>query len=240
MLAVAWLVIGNFAFSPVSAETKPAPAKPAGKITVDAWTFDRGNAGVSENPGKFGDYRDKHPELILTGDGKDPWFVEYDIDFPVTTTFTMHVRYASAGERPIKVWLDGKMMGECCGSITNNAPPYPDRHMSYEKDLPERTWAMHGAQWEEAIKIPVTKGLRTLKFTRDGAAPNPITIRLESPVKFPEGWKSPKREVVLDRIPVRYRRVFLKAGAVNILALRLAIEDKVKTLGPKYPVVSRN
>ena len=123
MLAVACLVVGSFVFSPVSAETKPAGAKPLGKITIDAWTFDRGNAGVSENPGKFGDYRDKHPELILTGDGKEPWFVEYDIDFPVTTTFTMHVRYASAGERPIKVWLDGKLIGECCGSITTMRRP---------------------------------------------------------------------------------------------------------------------
>jgi len=236
-LAAVGLVVWGISFSSVSAKSKTAKkVRPAGSLTINAWTFDRGNAGVSENPGKFGDYRDKHPELILTGDGKQPWFVEYDIDFPVSTTFTMQMRYASAGKRPIKVWLDDKLIGECCGSVTNNAPPYPDRHMSYTKDLPQRTWNMHGAQWEEGVKIPATAGVHTLKFTRDGAAPNPITFKLESPVKFPKGWKSSTpRKLVLDRIPFRYRRVFLKADAVNILALRMAIEDKIKTLGPKYP-----
>ena len=68
MLAVACLVVGNFAFSPVSAQ-----AKPGGKITIAAWTFDRGNARVSENPGLYGDYRDKHPELMLTGGDPLPW-----------------------------------------------------------------------------------------------------------------------------------------------------------------------
>ena len=181
VLAMTWAIAGIVTLSTVLAEEKPAKVKPAGTITIDAWTFDRGNAGVSENPGQFGDYHDKHPELILTGgDGSaggqgEPWFVEYDIDFPVSTTFTLQVRYASAGERPMKVWLDGKYLDECCGNKTNNAPPYPDRHISHNVDLPQRTWEMHGAQWEETLRIPVSQGVGTLKFTRSGSPPNPIT-----------------------------------------------------------------
>jgi len=240
LLATAGLVVCGISFSSVSAKSKAAKkVRPAGSLTINAWTFDRGNAGVSENPGKYGDYRDKHPELILTdskeGKKKEPWFVEYDIDFPVATTYTMQIRYASAGERPMKVWIDGKYVGECCGKKTNNAPPYPDRHISANIDLPERTWSMHGAQWEEGVKVPTTAGVHTLKFTRDGPAPNPITFKLESPEKFPKGWKSSTpRKLVLNRIPVRYRNVFLPADAVNIAAMRLAITDKIKSFGPKY------
>jgi hypothetical protein len=102
VLAVACLIGGSLAFSLVALAAKPDKVKPkkvrpAGTIKIDAWTFDRGNAGVSENPGKYGDYRDKHPELILTGDGSSagtkakPWFVEYDID--VLDRSTRHDQY---------------------------------------------------------------------------------------------------------------------------------------------------
>ncbi len=66
-----------------------ADPKPAGIIKISAWEFDRGNAIVSENPGMYGDYRDKHPELMLTCDGRESWFVEYDVDFPGAAEYTL-------------------------------------------------------------------------------------------------------------------------------------------------------
>ncbi len=230
VLAVAYVAVCSVAFSPV-----PAAAKPAGSFKIDAWTFDRGNARVSENPGQYGDYRDKHPELMLTGGNELPWVVEYDVDFPVTATYTLRVRYASAGPRPMEVWLDNKRVGECCGRQTNNSPPYMDRHPNVYEGLPERTWGMHGAEWEDnACTVQATAGKHTLKFTRNGPPPNPIELRLESPVAFPKGWKPTKREVKLERIPVRYRPVFLPPDAVNVPTLRLAIEDTIRTFGPQY------
>ena len=212
-----------------------AGAKPAGTLRINAWEFDRGNARVSENPGLYGDYRDQHPELMLTGGANVPWEVEYDIDFPVDATYSLRMRYASAGVYPLDVLLDNKSVGKCCFKKTNNAPPYMDRHPNVYIGQPERTWERHGAEWEDSCKIDVTRGKHTLKLTRNGPPANPIEIRLESPVAFPKGWKPKERKVVLSRIPVRYRNVFLPPDAVNIEALRLAIEDTSKTFGPRYP-----
>jgi hypothetical protein len=211
-----------------------AGAKPAGTLKINAWEFDRGNARVSENPGIYGDYRDKHPELMLTGGDKLPWVVEYDIDFPVGATYTLRVRYASAGVYPLEVLLDNRSVGKCCFKKTNNSPPYMDRHPNVHVGLPERTWERHGAEWEDSCRINVTEGKHTLKFTCNGPSASPIEIRMESPVAFPKGWKPAARKVVLSRIPVRYRNVFLPADAVNIEAMRLAIKDMTVDYGPQY------
>ncbi|MDE0838991.1 MAG: hypothetical protein OSB41_08045 [Kiritimatiellae bacterium] len=249
LLAAACMVCGSF--SPAFAGLGDISMPKGSSLTLDAWTFDRGNAGVSENPGTYGDYRDRHPELIITGDGQEPWFVEYDVDFPVSATFTLNIRYASASDVPLKVWLDDTYLGECCGQITGNPGPYPDRMMSYKVDLPERKWNMHGAQWEKAMAFPVTQGKHTLRFTCDGVPPNPTELRLDSSLPFPEGWKVPpslhnnqavrhlqgerqNRKVVVDRVPVRYRNVFLPVGGVNVEAMRLAINDTIKAFGPAY------
>jgi len=217
----------------------PAWAKPAGTLQIGAWEFDRGNARVSENPGLYGDYRDQHPELMLIAGEEQPWFVEYDIDFPTNATYTLKVRYASAGVRPAEVRFDNEPVGQCCLRMTGNAPPYLDRHPNVWEGLPERTWDRHGAEWETVGEIPITQGKHTLKLTRNGPPPNPIAIRLESPVRFPKGWKPPKRTFPISRIPVRYRNVFLLPDEVNTEGLRLAIKDHMRTFGPSYPKGAR-
>jgi hypothetical protein len=229
-IMIAWAAaVWGLAAVPLSAENKVA-----GKLDINAWEFDRGNARVSENPGLYGDYRDKHPELMLTAGDTLPWVAEYDIEFPVDATYTLKVRYASAGVYPADILLDNKPVGKCCLKMTCNAPPYPDRNPKVWEGLPERTWDRHGAEWETSCEIPITAGKHTLKLTRSGPPPNPITLSLESPVAFPKDWKAPKRQLDLSRIPVRYRNVFLPADAVNTEALRLAIKDSVKTFGPQY------
>jgi len=212
-----------------------AETKPAGTLKINAWEFDRGNARVSENPGQYGDYRDKHPELMLTAGDKTPWSVEYDIDFPVDATYTLRVRYASAGVFPLDVLVDNKLVGKSCGKKTCNAPPYMDRHPNVYKGLPERTWDKHGAEWENSGRIRITAGKHTLKFARNGKPANLLEIHLESPVAFPKGWRQPDRKWDLNRVPVRYRNVFLPADAVNIEAMRVAIKDNINAFGPRYP-----
>jgi len=227
-LAVAYLALWSIAFAPVRAD-----AKPAGSFEIPAWAFDRGNAEVLANPDIYADYRDKDPELVVGDGSRLPWVVEYDVEFPVDATYTLHVRYGSPEPRPLDVWLDGQSVGTCCGRVTGNAPPYPDRHPQHNR--PRDAEGFHGVEWEEACKLPATKGKHTLKFTRQGLPPRVSALRLDSPVAFPKDWRPAERDVKLDRIPPAYRRVFLPPGSVNVETLRLAIEDMIRTCGPRYP-----
>ena len=143
----------------------------AGSINIPAWTFNRGNAKVFGNPYMYADYRDKFPQLVIGDGGELPWVVEYDVEFPVDTTYTFHVCYGSPEPRPMDVWLDGRRMGTCCGRVTGNPPPYMDRHPQH--DLPRDATDFHGIEWEEACKLRVTAGKHTLKFTREGRPPQP-------------------------------------------------------------------
>jgi len=230
VFALACLGVWSLAFPAARAE-----ARPAGTIKMSCWQYDRGNTRVVENRGQYGDYRDKYPGLMLDAADKLPYVVEYDVDFPVDADWTLRVRYASAGERPLEVWIDDKRVGTACRKETNNAPPYMDRHPNVHEGLPVRTWHMHGAEWEESCTFAVTKGKHTLKFTRNGPPANLIEIYLESPVAFPKGTKGRQHSLDINRIPVKWRRVFLPPDSVNVEALRLAIADSIKTFGPKYP-----
>jgi len=178
-------------------------------------------------------YRDKFPELVVGDGGQLPWVIEYGVDFPVDATYTLHVRYGSPEPRPMDVWLDNRRVGQCCGRVTGNAPPYPDRHPPHER--PRLAKDFHGVEWEEACKLPAAKGKHTLKFTRKGLPPRVSTLRLESPVAFPKDWRPKKREVKLSRIPPTLRRIFLPPGSVNVATLRLAVGDMIAEFGPRYP-----
>ncbi len=233
--------------------------KPAGSFEIPAWAFDRGNARVDANPDQYADYRDTYPELIAGDGGRLPWVVEYDVDFPVDATYTLHVRYASAEPRPMQLWLDGRKVGECCANATGNSLPYPYRRPKVHDAQPRPASDRHGAEWEQAGKLPVTKGKHTLKLTRAAAPPNVIALRLESPVAFPKDWKPAGPELRLPqgqggeraryelgwqqagplgkvgRIPPVYRTGFLPPGSVNVATLRLAIKDMIEEFGPGYP-----
>jgi len=151
VLTAAYLATFSLAVSAFSAE-----AKPAGSFRIDAWTFDRGNGETFDNPELYGDYRDKYPELLVGDGGQAPWEIEYDINFPVDATYTLHVHYSSPTKRPIEAWLDGRRIGKCCGRITGNAPPYPDRHPPH--DRPRDATGFHGLEWEEPVvrRVPRT------------------------------------------------------------------------------------
>ena len=228
LFAMAYLVVASVAFSAPAAKVKPA-----GSIKIDAWTFDRGNGWVTSNPDMYSDYRDKFPQLVVVDSGQLPWSIEYDIEFPVDTTYTLQVCYGSPKKRPMEVWLDGRRIGTCCGRITGNPPPYLDRHPQH--NLPRDAAGFHGIEWEEACKLRVTKGKHTLKFTCKGLPPRVNSLRLESSVAFPKDWKPAKREVQLDKMHANSRQIFLPPGSVNVEALRLAIEDMTAQFGSKYP-----
>ena len=110
-------------------------AEAATRLEIPAWSFDRGNARVEANPYTYADYRDMHPELIVTGGGQLPWEVQYDVDFPVEATYALSIRYTSAESRPIELWLDDKKVATCCGRVTGNSAPYLDRFPRHERLL---------------------------------------------------------------------------------------------------------
>ena len=261
MFASACLAVWSIASPAVGAE-KP---KPAGSFEIPAWTFDRGNAKVYANPYIYADYRDAYPELVAADGGRAPWVVEYDVDFPVDATYTLHIRYVATEPRPLEFWLDGRKDATCCTGVTRAAQPHPystpvARHTHNPYYVPHKsTWDRYGAQWEEAAKLSITKGRHTLKLTRNGPGPNVISLRLESPVAFPKDWKptgsalwlppsegaqktrrEPAREPAafsakIARLPAVYRTAFLPPGSVNIATLRLAIKDVIAEFGPRYP-----
>ena len=230
------------------------------RLEIPAWSFDRGNGRVVENPDTYADYRDRHPNLIVTGGDKSPWEVEYDIELPVDATYTLSICYASAESRLVEFWLDNRKAATCCRSATGYPAPYPDRFSNNEQ--PRLAENFHGLQWEEACKLPIPQGKHTLKLTCAGPPPYVAALRLDSSASFPGDWKpvgpalianvrgipryrgrnrynlafgQPNPKMKLDRIPPVYRSFFLPPGSVNVATLGLAVEDVITEFGPEYP-----
>ncbi|MDP6544312.1 MAG: hypothetical protein QGH60_09995 [Phycisphaerae bacterium] len=216
-----------------------APVKPerqgrsAATLEIPAWTFNRGNAVIYASPDK---YADNGPVVGSEAGQGAAGVVEYDIDFPVDAEYTLHVSYAAADARPVEVFLDDKSMGMCCVGVGFGSAPHeqPVIFTSNSSGAPKR--------WEgfckdgKLVKMSIAKGKHTLKFSRSGPLPSLITLRLGSSAGFPKGWKQPPRKMPhFDKVPIRQRSVFLPPDAVNIGALRIAIQDMIKTFGPRYP-----
>jgi len=239
---------------PVAGAKKKPPAP--GSFEIPAWFFDRGNAKVYANPDAYADYRDTSPELVAGYGGKAPWVVEYDVDFPVDATYTLHIRYAAAEPRPVELWFDGRRAGVCCEKTTSTTTPHLYLTPNPHYQAPKGGRIRRGALWAQAAKLTITKGKHTLKLTRNGPSPNVLALRLDSPVVFPKEWKltlpgtqPPKRKgkgqvetpwpsaqlmAKINRVPSVYRRAFLPQGSVNVPTLRSAIEDMIADFGPKY------
>jgi len=204
----------------------------AASLTIPSWTFDRGNAQVYASPDK---YADGHP-LIGGGPGQpEETAVEYDVDFPVDADYTLQFHYASNKARPVDVWLDGQYMGAGCNGVTIDSRPteYPVTFSSSARVL--KWQGLYDHTEGKLVALPITKGRHTLKISRRGTLPSIAALRLDSATAFPEGWKQPERKVDLTRVAPRFRSFFLPPDAVNVAALRVAIEDALATFGPRYP-----
>ena len=173
-------------------------------FTLDAWAFDRGNVRVFTE-----EWADAGP-MVAFG-GVSPTVVEYDFELPVATDCTLSLRYAAATARPVKLLLDGRVLGEGCRTASGG-------------------WNTSRAQWEEATRFTATKGRHTLKLERVGDFPHLVSLRVESAGPFPPGW-------VLRRPNARKLGAATVAfvDRVDPVALRLAIEDLLATFGEKYP-----
>ena len=104
------------------------------------------------------------------GNIQRPTQIEYDIDFPVTAQYTLHLRYSAQTARPVEILLDEKSLGHCCRTPTGG-------------------WNTSQAAWEETCRVDVTRGPHTVKLYSAGVFPHVVALRFDSPVAFPDGWK---------------------------------------------------
>ncbi|MBP7949749.1 MAG: SUMF1/EgtB/PvdO family nonheme iron enzyme [Verrucomicrobiales bacterium] len=188
----------------VSALRAVGAEPPANSFTLDAWTFERGNARTF-----IDDWADAGP-MIAYG-GSSPVVVEYDFDLPSTGDWTLHLNYAAANARPVKVFIDGKPLGEGCRAATGG-------------------WNTSQAKWEATARFSAVADRHTLKLERAGDFPHIVGLRFAAAAPLPAGWK-PHRPAArkLESPPSQL------AGRVDPVALRLAIEDLIATFGEKYP-----
>ena len=211
----------------------PETPKAAGSLMIQPWTFDRGNVEIYGSPDE---YALAGP---MTGGGPDApqqGVVEYDIDFPVTGDYILSVRYASPEPRPVNVFLDDKDLGKMCTAVTFGSAPF-EKPVRFSGD----SWAARKTPPEvftrdgQPVRLSVTQGKHTLKFSRRGPLPNFSELHLDSLTAFPKDWQRPQRMVRhLDRVPPAHRATFLPPDAVNVGALRWAIRDTVATFGSTY------
>jgi len=209
--------------APVKLPPRRAP-RPAGSITINACTFDRGNALIYASPDKYADFG---PLAGGGPQGADKVSVEYDITVPADGEYTLNIKYSAAEARPMDVLLDGENLGKCCLGVTIGSAPFENPIVP--------TWSSRYSRWDEPIKVSLTKGEHTLKLARGGPLPNLAQLRLDTFDEFPKGWSPPARKVDLSRVPPRFRNVFLPPGAVNTATLRTAVADTIRTFGSRYP-----
>ena len=75
----------------------------AGAVLIEAEDFARGN--VIKDRETYG-----KGIGVLLNKGETPNFTEYDIDLTRDATYQFELRYAAAGSRPIKVFIDGQLV----------------------------------------------------------------------------------------------------------------------------------
>jgi len=217
------------------------PPNPGSKGTIDipAWTFDRGNVDIYADPNKYANAGPLvgGPEDACRSGKIEEAVLEYDIEVPAAGDYTLRAKLASPEARPVDVFMDGRHLGTGFDRATFGTAP---------GELPIR---FSGDSWEarrnafafskrgEPILISLTPGKHTLKFTRRGPLPNFMTLTLSSiTAAFPKDWKQAERKMKhMDRVAPELRASFLPIDGVNIGALRLAVEDTIKTYGPEYP-----
>jgi len=201
--------IGCLVISGVCLPTTAVAGEPAGSFLIPAYAFDRGNAKTFTTQ-----WADAEPMVAFGGDA--PVEIEYDVDFPVGTTYTLNVYYAAQQARPVELFLDERKLGECCRTATGG-------------------WNTSGAKWE-ATPLPwFAPGKHTIKLKRAVAFPHVVSLRFDSPEPFPEDWKlhRPNARKLTSPPPVP-KSVRYAPGNVEVAALRRAIDDLVKTFGRRY------
>jgi len=100
------------------------------------------------------------------------------IDFPVTAEYVLKIKYAADEARPVDVLLDGKRVGKGCTGVTLGSAPFV-KPIKFSANGKEAKWE-RVSQGGKPIKLSITQGKHTLKFTRRGPLPNLVALRLHT------------------------------------------------------------
>ncbi len=212
-----WLLGVLLATGSVLAESPPltsaCEANPTHSFTIPAWAFDRGNAQTFTR-----EYAEAGP-MVAYG-GESPVVLEYDIEFPIATHYRLRVQYAAAGKRPVALSVDGRVVTNICRSVSGS-------------------WNTSGAGWEESAGLALTAGKHTIKLERAGDFPRVMNLRFDSALPLPANWtvNRPNARKLSDPAPAP--ALTFHEPAVNLPALRRAIEDLARTAGESYVNGSR-
>jgi formylglycine-generating enzyme required for sulfatase activity len=193
--------------SAAAADNSQAQA-PAASFVIPAYAFDRGNAKTWTDT-----YADLEP--MVTWGGQYPVVIEYDIDFPVSAEYAFWVRFAQADLRTAQLYLDGQACGPCCRSVTGS-------------------WNTSSAQWEDTCSLQIAAGKHTIRLERDGPFPHVVSLRFESPVVFPPGWKLDRPRARPLSGPWPGIDGLATTAAASLAATRRALSDLAETFGPRY------
>ena len=213
---------------------EPPQLPRGGSIVIPSWTFDRGNVKIFASPDQFAD---AGPLIGNDPQHTGPGWVEYDIDFPATGEYILKILSVAGEARPTEVFVDGKSMGKVCYNITYGTAPHEiPVEFSWESSAKKDRQPETLKQWDAPRRLSITQGKHTIRFARSGPLPHLLEFQIESLQPFPQGWKQPPRAIPhLDSVPPRQRNSLLPADSVNMAALRLAIEDRIRTFGADYP-----
>jgi hypothetical protein len=206
--------------------------KALGSLMIPAHTFDRGNAKIYASPDQY------VMAGTLTGNGPSASgesMVEYDIEFPVTAEYALQVRYAAVEARPTDVYLDGKKFGKSCVGISHNTANYVRPHKFPVNSETTKAERLYDYEEGTVLKLSIAQGKHTVKLARRGPLPHLVSLTFDSDTAFPKDWQQPERKTDLSRLPAPQRTAFLAKGSVNVAAMKLAVEDAIKTYGSRYP-----
>ena len=177
---------------------------PAGSIVVEAEQFQRGNVlkvldGYGAGIG------------VLVNAGTLPNFTEYDLTIPADGAYAIEFRYAAQDPRPIRVSVDGKVLGESAKLATGSW--YPDQQ-----------------QWEAGPMVNLKKGKVIVRIDREGPFPHIDKLAL---VPLPAGQSAPVNagELAVSRKLVP---LFLTQWVARMDQLgKIPAGDELRKLGEK-------
>lgn len=97
--------------------SEPNPAATPGAILIEAEEYARGN--VSKEFATYG-----NGIGVLVNRGETPNFAEYDIHVVQAGTFQLEIRYAAASARPVKLFVDGRLIKpDAASKVTGSWTP---------------------------------------------------------------------------------------------------------------------
>ncbi|MCX6631400.1 MAG: hypothetical protein NTW28_27625 [Candidatus Solibacter sp.] len=126
---------------------------------IQAENFNRGTVTIDKGEHGYG----QGIGVILTF--KPSAFAEYDIEIPKSTNYSVEIRCASAGPRPVRVLVDGQLVTEHGAEGTTGG------------FLPEHQ------KWLEGGVVSLTRGKHMLRLESDGVFPHIDQLRLSATSK---------------------------------------------------------